>query len=170
MSGRAAAAGRDLAAVVDAFLGDERAAGAPPLVTAAPGAVDTAAVLATLRRGGVGPDDLALSRNRPETPAGWNAAGRRPVLAWCPRGDEADGLAAALALGRLAARLRPASLLVLWHPSAGEPPGREPVSARVGRASALARRAAPGVPVRVHCVGWTRAAPTQIADVGKRFA
>jgi hypothetical protein len=174
VSGRVTARGRDLASVVEAFLGDDRAAGTRPpdgpLVAAAPGPLDTGEVLAALRRGTCDPADLALAGPEAPPPEIWDAAGRRPVLAWCPRGDEADALGAALALGRVAARIRPASVLVLWHPDVAQPPGREPVSARVGRASALARRAAPGVPVRIHCVGWTGGAAQQIADVGKRFA
>ena len=178
-----------LATVADAFLsgdagrraGRAGAATAPPaarpLYTAAPGAVDTARILARLapRRSRTGAHDLGGSVG--ERLARWERedsltadAAAAPLLLWGPRGDEGLSVRAGLSLGRLAALLRPRRVTVLWQPGSGTAPVQRPAAAQRARAAALVAAAVPGATVTVHCLGWDAPADAQLDQLAARFA
>ncbi len=178
-----------LATVADAFLSggpgpsgghpaaEEMAPGTRPLVTAAPGAADTARILARLapRRPRTGAHDLGgrvgerLARWEREEGLGL-APDAAPLLLWCARGEEGLSMRAGLSLGRLAALLRPDRVTVLWEPAAGAEPVRRPAAALRSRVAALAAAAAPEAAVTVHCLGWDAPADDQLRRLAARFA
>lgn len=174
-----------LAAVADAFLsgadgavvpGRDGPPAAPPLVTAAPGGLDTGRILAAVapEREPPGARDLGgrvgtrLGRWERGQPAGqWPASA---LLLWCPRGEEGLQVRTYLDLGRLAAMLAPQRVTILWLAGSGPAPGRPPDAALRGRVAALAAAAAPDAAVAVHCVGWDAPAERQLGELAARFA
>lgn len=168
--------------VADAFLpASARAAprsrpSAAALYAAAPGACDTAAVLAAM-----GGSTAAARRHDLGGAVGvrlvrWERAGRlpaardaRPVLIWCPQGAEGLSLSGSLVLGRLGALLRPRWLTFLWFAGEGDAPGRTPDAGRRARAAALAKAAVPGAEVHLHCLGWLRDAEVELTELARRF-
>lgn len=176
-----------LAAVADAFLplpagADSEgvppglAPGLAPMFAAAPGASDTASVLAVLQPdsapsaghdlgGAIGVRLCRLERDRSLA----RSTEAPPLLIWCPRGEEGLSLVAALALGRLGALLQPSHLTVLWFAGPDQTADRDPDLHHCQQASTLARAAIPLAAVSVHCLGWSEDAQVQLTDLARRF-
>lgn len=174
-----AGTGHHLASVADAFLGPDPVRSGPQhlLVVAAPGARNTAAVLAGLASDDGQRTSRDLGSGIGERVAGWERDGLHlahdpgsgPLLFWCVDGVEAVSTTATIALGRLAALVGVGRVIVLWFPAGTGSLRKVPERIESERAQALARAAAPDVPVVVHCVGWTATASADLGLLAAQF-
>ncbi|HOX26563.1 MAG TPA: hypothetical protein PLL30_08265 [Candidatus Krumholzibacteria bacterium] len=169
-------------AVAEAFLPAARTGHEPArdragcLYAAAPGAVDTAAILASFgSAAGTAPRfDLGgevWTRLARWERTGWRAPfpADQAILLWCPRAAEGTSLTASMVLGRLGALIRPRRLTILWHWGESRPPGRLPDAVQRARAESLAGAAVPGAAVTLHCVGWISTVASDLGDLAQRY-